>query len=322
MTPGGWILMGLFVLLGVVGSALYSGMETGLYTLSRVRLDVRASENDRRARSLQRLVSRPTLMLAVLLLANNICNYLGSYGIAGMLDASGFTPGESVVINAIILVPLLFVFGEVLPKDLFRQNTDRWSYSCAGLIEGTRRILTWTGLAPLVAAVGSKLGHGDSTIVPARQRMADLLREGMSIGVLSESQTELVDRALLLRDRPVINEMIPWDDVQTIPELADASTRSKMAARQSHTRLPVVDEEGHVTGVISIIDLLLNPDHSVADQLQRPVVIATTLTVQEAMAHLRDHQASMAIIQDGDEPRGIVTMKDLVEVLIGELTAW
>ena len=110
--------------------------------------------------------------------------------------------------------------------------------------------------------------------------------------------------------------MIPWDDVQTIPELADASTRSKMAARQSHTRLPVVDEEGHVTGVISIIDLLLNPDHSVADQLQRPVVIATTLTVQEAMAHLRDHQASMAIIQDGDEPRGIVTMKDLVEVLI------
>ncbi|MDG2422520.1 MAG: CNNM domain-containing protein [Phycisphaerales bacterium] len=322
MTPGGWILMGLFVLVGVIGSALYSGAETGLYTLSRVRLDVRSSEGDRRARSLKRLVAKPALMLAVLLLANNICNYMGSYGIAGMLNASGFTPGQSVVINAIILVPLLFVFGEVLPKDLFRQNTDRWSYSCAGLIEGTRRLLTWTGLAPLVAAVGSKLGHDDSTIVPARQRMASLLREGMSIGVLTESQTELVDRALLLRDRPVINEMIAWESVQTITADADASTRSEIASSQSHTRLPVVDEKGHVTGIVSIIDLLLHPEQSMTEQLQRPVVISTTLTVQEAMAHLRDHQASMAIIQEGDKPRGIVTMKDLVEVLIGELTAW
>lgn len=322
MTPGGWLLMGLFILVGVIGSAIYSGAETGLYTLSRVRLDVRTAEGDRRALSLNRLVARPALMLSVLLLANNICNYLSSYGLAGLLSAAGFTPGESVIINTLILVPLLFIFGEVLPKDLFRQNTDRWSYSCAGLLEGTRRVLTWTGLAPLVAAVGRRLGHNDSTIVPARQRMASLLREGMSIGVLTESQTELVDRALLLRDRPVIDEMIPWALVKTIATRADASVQAEMATRQSHTRLPVIDDQGQITGVVSVIDLLLHPKTPLAEQIEPAVVISSDLTVQEAMARLRDHQASMAIIDDGDTPKGIVTMKDLVEVLIGELTEW
>ncbi|MEE2908085.1 MAG: CNNM domain-containing protein [Planctomycetota bacterium] len=322
MTPGGWILMGLFILVGVIGSALYSGAETGLYTLSRVRLDVRTTEGDRRARSLNRLVARPAVMLAVLLLANNICNYLGSYGIAGMLSASGFTPGESVIINAVILVPLLFIFGEVLPKDLFRQNTDRWSYSCAGLLEGTRRVLTWTGLAPLVSGIGSKLGHEDSTIVPARQRMADLLREGMSIGALTESQTELVDRALLLRDRPVIDEMISWTSVQTISSSADDQERSQIASQQSRTRLPVMNDQGQVTGVVSVIDLLLHPKTPLAEQISPAVFISSDMTVQEAMALLRDHQASIAIIQEDQTPQGIVTMKDLVEVLVGELTEW
>ena len=272
MTTIGWILMGLFVLVGVIGSAFYSGSETGLYTLSRVRLDVRASEGHRRARSLKRLVSRPAVMLAVLLLANNICNYLSSYGIASMLDASGFTPGQSVVINAAILVPLLFIFGEVLPKDLFRENTDRWSYSCAGLLEGTRRVLTWTGLAPLVAAVGSKLGNDDSSVVPARQRMANLLREGVSIGVLTESQTALVDRALMLRDQPVVSEMIEWADVRTISVDADAETRLHAATSQPHTRLPVLDAQGQITGVISVLDLMLHPDTPMAE-LSRPAVL-------------------------------------------------
>ena len=322
MTMTMWIVMSLFVLVGVVGSALYSGAETGLYTLSRVRLDVRASENDRRALSLKRLVDHPAMMLAVLLLANNICNYLSSYGIAGILDGSGFTPGESVLINAAILVPLLFVFGEVLPKDLFRVNTDRWSYACAGALEGTRRLLSWTGLAPLVAAVGRRIGQSESSVVPARQRMANLLREGMTIGVLSESQTALVDRALLLRDRPVINEMIQWDDVATIMLASDTGTRLEAANNQPHTRLPVMTDDGQVAGVVSVLDLLLYPDRNLEDLLQDPVVIESDLRVQAAMARLRDNHASMAIIHDGNKPIGIVTMKDLVEVLVGELTAW
>ena len=138
MDTFGWIIMGLFVLVGVVGSAIYSGSETGLYTLSRVRLDVKAREGNRRARQIEKLIRRPGMMLAVLFgeqhlqLPRQLRNRWHA-------RCGGIHPGESVLINA-ILVPLLFIFGEVLPKELFRENTDRWSYS-APLIEWTRRCL-------------------------------------------------------------------------------------------------------------------------------------------------------------------------------------
>lgn len=318
----GWILMGIFVLLGVVGSAIYSGSETGLYTLSRVRLDVKAREGNRRALQLEKLIGRPALMLAVLLLANNICNYLGSYGIAGMLDAAGFTPGKSVVINAAILVPLLFIFGEVLPKELFRENTDRWSYSFAPLIDLTRRVLSWTGLAPLVAAAGSRLGHEKGNAVSARQRMADLLREGVPVGVLSESQTAMVDRALLLRERNVTAEMVPWSEVTTIPIDASRADIDSKINRHPHSRFPLVGGHGKVTGVVSTLDLMLYQDRSLEELSRTALIIEHTLTVQVALAWLRDNSQSVAIIQEDGRPIGIVTMKDLVEVLVGEITDW
>ena len=322
MDTFGWIIMGLFVLVGVVGSAIYSGSETGLYTLSRVRLDVKAREGNRRARQIEKLIRRPGMMLAVLLLANNICNYLGSYGIAGMLDAAGFTPGESVLINAAILVPLLFIFGEVLPKELFRENTDRWSYSCAPLIEWTRRCLSWTGLAPLVAAAGSRLGVEKGNSVSARQRMADLLREGVPVGVLSESQTAMVDRALLLRERNVTMEMVPWNDVTTLPVDASRAIIESKTSEYPHSRFPIVDASGDVTGVVSTLDLMLYRDRSLKELSRTALIIDHSLTVQVALAYLRDNSQSVAIIQRDGVPVGIVTMKDLVEVLVGELTDW
>lgn len=322
MDTFGWIIMGLFVLVGVVGSAIYSGSETGLYTLSRVRLDVKAREGNRRARQIEKLIRRPGMMLAVLLLANNICNYLGSYGIAGMLDAAGFTPGESVLINAAILVPLLFIFGEVLPKELFRENTDRWSYSCAPLIEWTRRCLSWTGLAPLVAAAGSRLGVEKGNSVSARQRMADLLREGVPVGVLSESQTAMVDRALLLRERNVTMEMVPWNDVTTLPVDASRAIIESKTSEYPHSRFPIVDASGDVTGVVSTLDLMLYRDRSLEELSRTALIIDHSLTVQVALAYLRDNSQSVAIIQRDGVPVGIVTMKDLVEVLVGELTDW
>ena len=65
--------------LGLVLSALYSGLETGLYTVNKIRLDVRASSGIASANRLLALIDRPTRMLAVLLVCNNVANYLASY---------------------------------------------------------------------------------------------------------------------------------------------------------------------------------------------------------------------------------------------------
>jgi CBS domain containing-hemolysin-like protein len=88
--------------------------------------------------------------------------------------------------------------------------------------------------------------------------------------------------------------------------------------------MPVVGGPDEVIGIVSWVDLLLNPE-TPTDQLVRPPLsISPRATVLEALTRLRAERRAMAIVRDGDSgrPLGIVTMKDLVEPLTGRLAAW
>ncbi len=115
MTSAVIVGYGVLSLVGVVLSALFSGLETGLYTLNRVRLLVRAGRRDRSAMRLHGELEHPNRLHTTLLLGNNIANYLGTFGVAAILNQLGFNALLSVVINAAILIPIIFVLGETLP---------------------------------------------------------------------------------------------------------------------------------------------------------------------------------------------------------------
>ncbi|MEY3023977.1 MAG: hypothetical protein RJA16_803, partial [Planctomycetota bacterium] len=84
---------------GLSASAVFSGLEIGLYTLNRVKLTVAAETGRRDAIALRRELERPEGILATLLVGNNIVNYLGTLSIAMLLDRAGLGPFEAVVVN-------------------------------------------------------------------------------------------------------------------------------------------------------------------------------------------------------------------------------
>ncbi len=321
-------LYGGITAVGLALSALFSGMETGIYTLNRVRVAVRAGELERRALRLQRLLVRPARTLSTLLIGNNIANYLGSFGLAAILNGVGMEPGLAIAVNAGVLIPLLFIFGETLPKDLFRTHTDLWSYALSGFLVTCQRVFTWTGLAPLVEAfghgVGRLIGGQTSVSASARQRMSRLIKEGVGTGVLTHTQITLMDRALGLRERTVGNEMIPWRAVATIRRSEDLAARKRKLRNIDFTRVPVIEADGRAASVMSVLDALIHPD-APTDELTRPCLeFEPSLGLMEALRSLRHTRQSMAIVVDPRtrRPVGIVTLKDLVEPLTGELAAW
>lgn len=322
------LFYGLLALTGLLLSALFSGLETGLYTINRVRLTVRASHGEVQAVRLRSFLGKPNRMLSTLLVGNNMANYAGSFGIAAILDHAGVSPWQAVAINAGILVPLLFVFGETLPKDFFRTYTDTWSYRFSGFLTWVARLLTWTGLLPIVQAFGDMLGRllGSNVLAAAgaRQRISQLIAEGVGAGVLSESQTTLADRALAMRDLRVRDEMIPWRRVQWLPVDATDVQRCALFRRKAFTRAPVVDASGEVFGVIRLIDVILESNRPTPDLLQPVVHLSGDMRVGEALKRMQDARCAMGIVtRDGSQqPIGIVTFKDLVEPLTGELAAW
>lgn len=325
MSNGDVTIFLALAVLGLAGSALFAGMETGLYTLNRVRLALRRKEGDRRALRVGALLDRPARMLAVILLGTNIAHALGSTAVTVLLEGSGLTEGWVVVVNTAILVPLLLLFGEILPKDLFRLHGDRWCYTFAAPVGWTRTILTICGVVPLVEFVGrmaaNAVGTTSTASLGARHRMSDLLKEGVDSGVLSAGQTALLDRALELRHRTVADEMIDWSSVRTLHVDADVEERAS-SLTSPWTRLPVVTADGAVLGVVSVIDIGLSPDDSVQELQQDVCHFDVGLSVPIALTQLRQQGKPLGIVERDGHPVGLVTLKDLVETLTGELVAW
>ncbi len=323
-------LMWLMAFAGIVLSAIASGGEIAFYSLNRVRLSLRT---DRPAMLLKAELERPDRLLATMLIWLNVATYFSAMATSKLLEGLG-SPALIAVVNTCILAPILFVFAEALPKDLFRIEANRIAYRLATPLTVGRLVLTGIGLLPLVQLlirgieVLMRLPHQGSS--DARQRIALLLKEGAVSGALSESQVTLVDRALLLRGVHVGDEMVPWSAVRWVPLEADRPRMLRLLAGNTHSRIPVVgtierqrsgaSHQG-VIGVLRQIDLYLNPESPITALVQPIVRLKRHMGVREALLLLREHKAGMGIVEDdAGRPLGVVTPADLIEPLTGQMT--
>jgi CBS domain containing-hemolysin-like protein len=319
----GWLGLVLFAL---ALSALFSGLEIGVYTLNRVGLAVRVGRGDKRAILLDRELARPDRVLPTLLVGNNIANYLGGLGIAEILDGRAFGPLAAVALNAGLLLPATFLLGETLPKDLFRAFTDRWTYHFGRYLQVWRIALTIVPFVPILGWLGrvaTALLGGDrrEALVEPRQRITQLVQEGAHAGVLSEGQTTLAERALTLRGRTVGGEMTPWAKVSVVPLGAAPALRSEILRRSGASRLPVVDGQGRVVGVLTALDAILQPSAPTETLMAPPVFFRPGQSALETLRVMRTGRTRLGIVAEAPRgrPIGVIAIKDLVEPLTGQL---
>lgn len=311
---------------GVAASAICSGLETGLYVVNRVRLAVRAGRGEHAAARLEQELERPERLLATLLIANNTANYAGSLGVAAIIESFAVPIWAVVVLNTAVVVPILFVLGETVPKDLFRTRADGWMPRFAMPLWFARRLLTLAGLVPLLTVVSDIVRRlvraAPEDAGSPRARVTRFIRESHASGSLTEAQLDLADRALAMRRRTVGTEMTPWRQVAVVPR-SQASADARAIARSTvRSRLPVM-EGGRVVGLVGVQDLLLGGG-STADTLDPEVPrFAPSTPAFTALESLRRSRRPMGIVEDrGGRPLGVVTLKDLVEPLLGDLRAW
>lgn len=307
---------------GVLLSALCSGVETGVYSLNRVRLALRVARGERRALLLRDEIDHPNRLLAALLIANTIANDVVSIAISRLFDGFGLGAVAAVVVNTLVVVPLLFVFGEVVPKDLFRRIADQAVLALAPLLRAARLLLTWSGLVPLVQLVSTamlrRLGSSSETPLSSRQRLASIFEEGAGSGALTEEQVSLAERVVGMAGRTVTERMVPWRRVVTLrandaPRAAEPILRTRRFSRH-----PVIDGTGRVVGVVSALDCLTTKEGRIADVVRPACWVGPSTTLLEALEALRRARAKMAIVgTPNGQPLGLVALNDLVEPLVG-----
>lgn len=330
MSTSAFIFWSIATLVGFAGSALYSGMETGTYRLNRIRLQNRAHRGERSATFLRDMIANPPVLLGTLLIGNNIVNFLGTASLTRLFDGWGMTDTQTIIANILIVTPLLFIFGETLPKDMFGAHADRLMYRLAPVLNVSHFVFRWAGLLFVINSftrvMFRMLGdrRGTAAFHPRRQ-VEILVKEGVGYGLLTDDQSAIVERVMSLSKRKVEDEMVHWEDVQTISPDADAQSIWSMAERTSRSRFPVVDGDDKVIGILHVMDALRQGrDHcpEVRDIMREALQIKNTLPLRKALRTMQHKHFALAIVMEDGSPVGVVSIKDLVEPITGELASW
>jgi len=320
----------------VVLSAAFSGLETGIYRLSRVRLRLGAERGDLKPVLLSKAMRDSSALLLTLLVANNLANYMATSSITYLFLS--VAPAHAVELLATSLTaPLLFVFGESLPKNIFLYRADVLTAYLGPLVFVIHQALTWSGIVPVLRLVSRLLARLVGAPVPPKRLMVSsqihqvrtILRDTQEEGLLSHMQAEMLDRVVSIPTLRLGAVMVLMARVQMISVHTDRRALLEELRKHAFTRLLVwSDDPSNVVGFINVYDTMAstNAFRSI-EGFVRPVrsLDADTL-VTDAIEVLRREQVKLILVTRRrgarEVPVGIVTMKDLVEELMGELAEW
>jgi len=314
----------VLLLVCLAASFLYSGAEIGFYSLSRVRVELEAGEGRRAVRRVSRLLRDEPALLITLLIGNNIALELATLQGDRLFEGAGFEPWQHALIVTAVLTPVFFLLGEALPKDLFRRRPHAMVYP-SSLVVWVSRWAFWPLerlLRGVSAGVARLLGlrGGDLPSLGERERLAGFLSEGRRLGALHERAEALALNALKLRTIPISQAMVPWVDVQVLRRGEGNAALFESVRESKRTRLPVVDEKGRFEGYVHQLEVLAaGPEGEVLGRLRALPVMSADTPVDRALSQLRAGGRRAAVVGTAEAPLGLVTLKDLVEEISGDL---
>ncbi|UCC30316.1 MAG: DUF21 domain-containing protein [Phycisphaerales bacterium] len=326
-----WCIVGAVVVVGLFLSAFFSGAETGMYCVNRLRLGLAVKQRDGRALRLAGVLADQQGALSVMLIGTNMANYVTTAAVAYLFaELWHFGETDAELYTVALLTPIVFVFGEVVPKNLFRLHADTLLPRGSRLLAFFNRLFRLIGLVwslKRLAGVINRLAGGatqHSLAFPPKRRVAMLLQEALADNVLGEDQSDLIDRVCQLSETPLHAVMVPRNRVVVIGADVDRRGLMRMARRTGHAQLPVYESnQRHIIGLIKV-DRLLQSDgwQRVGECLEPPLALSPHETVGRAITRLKRAGRGMAVVTDhGGQMLGIVTLKDLLKEVVGELAA-
>lgn len=316
-------LITLFALL--VLSAVFSGSETALVSISRARVESLVEEGRHGARALLKLTSDPTRMLITILIGNNLVN-IAAASLATVLATEWFGQiGPGIAVGALTL--LILIFGEITPKSLATRYSERISLSIAPLMLGLMRLLyplVWL-FSRFTAWVHSLTGiQGDPAVTELE--LIKMVDHGEKEGTIEHGERELIERVFAFNDLTVRDVMTPHNEVFALEGERTVHDALPEILQHTYSRIPIFrGQPDEIRGVIFLWDVLKaqsekRDDAKLKDIAHETVFVPQYQPIDELFATLRRRKRHLAVVVDEfGTVRGVATMEDLMEELVGEI---
>jgi putative hemolysin len=305
---------------GVLLSAFFSGAETGFYRATRLRLVLDAMAGDGVARGLLFLTNHPALFVATALVGNSVANYMISLATVIAIDRAALpAPQAAEIIASIILAPVVLVYGELLPKNLFLQAPNRLLRGGGALF--LVFVAVFFPLASLLWLLGRLLARVTRSsrepvrLVLAQRELRQILTEGHEAGILHPAQQNLAHGILAVARKPLSQFLAPPGQIVPVRAGMNKQAALRMAERSHAAVMPVADSTERLIGYVRVVDLCLHAGEELAPLRHLPELPEDTSHLA-ALMRLESSGDSLARVVDArGDTLGIVTLERLREPL-------
>lgn len=287
---------------GLMLNSFFSGTETGFYRQNRARLLLNALEGDWISRGLLWAVNNPAVFVATALVGNNVANFILASSI-GMVARLGFPHWNAAdVVLPALLAPLLFVYGDLLPKNVFLAAPNRLLRRCAipfaiaAVLFAPISLVLWL-TNKLLEVVGQKSPELLQMTI-ARRELGELLDEGQAVGLLQPTQQALAQATISLGPQSIAAFIEPASRFPRLTATQSPAEALTLARRSGQSLLPVEEMVGtarEVTCYVRAVDCALASD---AKLPVRPIV---------AVGEKKPYLATLSLMLAADAPIARVT---------------
>ena len=320
--PAGSII--LFVLL-MFCSGYFAGTEISFASVNRIHMMSKASNGDKSAERVLKILDNFDEALSVLLIGNNVA-HIGIATISTVIATKMWGVG-SVTVATFVTTIIVFLFGEMLPKCFARSCNEKFAQAVSGSLLFLMKVLkpfsmSFTALSTLASKPFKK--HSENQVTMTEDELTEIVENISVEDGFDEDTGELVKSALRFSNSKVGDIMVNWDDVQKISMTLKTSQILDIVKESVHSRIPVIDRKGNLKGILQIRKFLKaytkQKNVILASIIDYPYYVDSDEPIDEALTEMSNHRRNLAIVRGNDgEIVGILTVEDILEELVGEI---
>lgn len=324
-------LLLLIVLIALSG--FFSASETALMSLNKIRLKHMVESNIKNSNKIEKLLEMPDKMLGSILLGNNAVN-IAATSVATALAISIFPEGKrGVAYVTAVMTFLILVFGEITPKSLAVQYTEKIS-----LFVSTPILFLSKAFSPLIylltkitALIIKLFGGNINEKKPfiTSEELRTIVDVSSKEGILEHDEKEMIYNIFEFGDLRIKDVMVQRMDMLSVSLDANYQEVIELFQSKKFSRLPVYDDTiDNVVGILYAKDLFfkevsegLSTDvFSVSEYMREPFYTFEFIKISDFFKQMQGDRNHLAIVLDEyGGVAGLITMEDVVESIFGEI---
>jgi CBS domain containing-hemolysin-like protein len=328
----------------VLFNAFFVVAEFALVKIRKTRLEELAHQGNSRAQLALKVVgSFDTYLGATQLgitLASLALGWLGEPAVSSLLEPvlMNYTPVPewllstiSVALGFIIITFLHIVLGELVPKSMAIQRTERLALACVWPLYifhklGYPVILLFNRTAKAILGVMGIQAANQSDLTHSEEELRMIVSASHRGGVLNQMESELIDNVFDFADRLAREIMVPRQDMICLFADDPFEENMRVVRETGHTRYPLcIEDKDHIIGMVHIRDLMdfdicAPGERDLTNIVREILVVPESMSVAHLLQVMRRKRTHLSVVADEyGGTAGLVALEDIIEEIVGEI---